>query len=174
MNAVEISNLLPANFSDSARVWIYQGSRPFIEKEQNEIDEQLHHFYSQWKSHGDEVKSWAKLLFSQFIVVMADLSDDPIGGCSTDGMQRMIKSLERQYEVSFFDRMTLTFLIEGKAQMLPFEQVQYAVDKGYINADTVLFNNIATTKKELIDTWLVPLKNSWLSTRVSYEKAAVK
>jgi len=102
---------------------------------------------------------------------MADETGTHVSGCSTDGMVRVIKSLERQYDVNFFDRMTLTFLVEGKAQMLPFGQVQYAIDKGYINKDTLLFNNIATTKKELLETWLVPVSQSWLAERVSFEGA---
>ncbi|HRO43571.1 MAG TPA: hypothetical protein PL009_12110 [Flavipsychrobacter sp.] len=167
----EVLTLIPNDFSDHSRVWIYQGSRPFITKEQKEIDEQLHQFYAQWQAHGEPVKGWAKLLFNQFIVVMADETGTNVTGCSTDGMVRVIKSLERQYEVNFFDRMTLTFLIAEKAEMLPFSQVQYALEKGYINEHTLTFNNIATTKKELLESWLVPLKESWLAARLNLSVA---
>ncbi len=168
MSTQEVSALIPADFADQSRVWIYQSSRPFIEKEQKEIDEQLFQFYTQWLAHGEPVKGWAKLLFNQFIVVMADETGTHVSGCSTDGMVRIVKSLERQYDVNFFDRMTVTFLIKGKAEMLPFGQVQYAVDKGYMDADTLTFNNIATNKKELLESWLVPMKQSWLGNRVSF------
>jgi len=159
--------LLPQDFSDASKVWIYQSSRPFSEKEEREINEQLLQFYSQWLSHQQPVKGWAKLLFKQFIIIMADETHVTIGGCSTDGMQRMIKSLERQYSVTLFDRMTLTFLIKDKTEMLPFNQVQYAIEKGFINKDTLTFNNIATTKQELINNWLVPLSESWLAQRIA-------
>lgn len=167
MLSSELSTLIPADFSDNARVWIYQSSRPFIEKEANEINEQLHQFYSQWLSHGAPVKGWAKLLFRQFIVVMADEGDVTVSGCSTDSSVKVVKSLERQYSVNFFDRMMLTFLVKDKAEMLPMHQVQYALDKGYIDADTPLFNNTLTSKKELMESWLVPLKDSWLANRVT-------
>lgn len=163
----EVQELIPADFADESRVWIFQGSRPLSEKEEAEINEQLLQFYSQWKAHGEPVKGWARLLFSQFIVVMADETGTHVSGCSTDGMVRVIKSLERQYSVNFFDRMTITFLVEGKAQMLPFGQVQYALDKGYIHAETLTFNNIATTRAELLNNWLVPLRESWLAARIS-------
>src|SRR5690606_11171133 len=140
---------------------------PFIEKEQKEIDEQLHHFYEQWEAHGAPVKGWAKLLFNQFIVVMADDDVTHVSGCSTDSMMRVIKSLERQYSVNFFDRMTVTFLKIDKAEMLPFHQVQYALDNGYLTEDSLTFNNIATTKQELLERWLVPLKQSWMAVRLS-------
>lgn len=167
MLSSQLSTLIPADFSDNARVWIYQGSRAFIEKEANEINEQLHQFYSQWLSHGAPVKGWAKLLFRQFIVVIADEEDVTVSGCSTDSSVKVVKSLERQYSVNFFDRLMLTFLVEDKAEMLPLNQVQYALDKGYINAETPLFNNTLTSKKELMESWLVPLKESWLARQVT-------
>lgn len=167
MLSSELSTLIPADFSDNARVWIYQGSRPFIEKEATEINEQLHQFYSQWLSHGAPVKGWAKLLFRQFIVVIADEEDVTVSGCSTDSSVKVVKSLERQYSVNFFDRMMLTFLVKDKAEMLPLHQVQYALDKSYIDADTPMFNNTLTSKRELMENWLVPLKDSWLASRVT-------
>lgn len=161
-------SLLPTDFSDSSRVWIFQCNRAFIEKEAAEVNEQLTQFYTQWLSHGAPVKGWAQLLYRQFVVVMADerATGDAVGGCSTDGMVRVIKSLERQYDVNFFDRMLITFLVNGKAEMLPFSQVQYALDKGFINKDTLLFNNTPLTKKELLHNWQVPLSESWLAGRV--------
>jgi hypothetical protein len=165
----ELNNLIPQDFPDDAKVWIYQCSRAFIEKEEKEVNEQLHQFYSHWQAHGAPVKGWAKLLFRQFVVIIADETNVEVSGCSTDSSVRVIKSLERQYDVNFFDRMMITFLVKDKAEMLPFNQVQYALDKGYINKDTLLFNNVATTKKELLDTWLVPLSKSWLAGRVTLD-----
>ncbi|GAA4465811.1 hypothetical protein GCM10023093_18630 [Nemorincola caseinilytica] len=160
--------MIPAGFPDNARVWVYQCSRAFIEKEAREVNEQLHHFYAGWQTHGSPVKGWAGLLFRQFVVVIADETDEQVSGCSTDSSVRVIKSLERQYNVNFFDRMMITFLVKGKAEMLPFAQVQYAIEKGYITPDTMLFNNVVTNKKELYTKWMVPLKDSWLAGRVSF------
>jgi hypothetical protein len=167
MQTQELKDLLPNDFADNARIWIYQSSRAFIEREETEVNEQLFQFYTQWQSHGAPVKGWAKLLFRQFIVIMADETEVMVGGCSTDGSVRMIKSLEKQYDVNFFDRMMLTFLIKNKAEMLPYSQVQYALDKGFIDGTTPLFNNVLTSKKELLENWIIPLKDSWLVSRVN-------
>ena len=162
-----IADLVPADFAGDSRVWVFQSSRAFIEKEAMEVNEQLLQFYKQWLSHNKPVKGWASLLFRQFIVVMADETGEMTGGCSIDGMTRVIKSLERQYDVNFFDRMMITFLVKNKAEMLPFNQVQYAIDKGFIDKDTLLFNNVVNNKKELLENWLVPLNESWLAGRVN-------
>jgi hypothetical protein len=168
MQVQDLNAIIPADFSDNARVWIYQSSRPFIEKEATEINDQLEQFYTHWQSHGDVVKGWAQLLFRQFVVVMADETDTTVSGCSTDSSVRIIKSIERQYSVNMFDRLMLTFLVKDKAEMLPLGQVQYAIDKGYINKDTPLFNNTVETKKELLENWLVPAGNTWLARQVKF------
>src|SRR5215217_1429448 len=111
----ELNQLIPADFAPGSRVWIYQSNRPFGEHEIKEIDEQLFQFYSQWQTHGDPVKGWAKVIFRQFIVVMADETGFGVSGCSTDSMVRVVKSIERQYSVNMFDRLVITFLIKDKA-----------------------------------------------------------
>jgi hypothetical protein len=85
---------------------------------------------------------------------------------------RVIKSIERQYDVNMFDRLMLTFLVKGKAEMLPLNQVSYALEKGYISMETPLFNNVITTKKDLMASWLVPIKDSWLATRLNLAQQA--
>lgn len=167
MQLQDWKSMIPADFADHARVWVYQSNRPFSEKEHKEIEEQLYHFYSQWLSHGEPVKGWAGLLFNRFIVIMADETATHVSGCSTDGSVRVIKSLEKQYSINLFDRMSITFLVKDQAELLPFQQVQYAIDKGYITSDTLVFNNIVGTKKELLEKWLVPLKESWMADRVN-------
>lgn len=166
----ELQEIIPVDFADDSRVWVYQSSRPFVEGEEREINEQLHQFYAQWESHGVPVKGWAKLVFSQFVIVMADENATQVSGCSTDSSVRVLKSIERQYDVNMFDRMMLTFLVNGKAEMLPLNQVQYAIEKGYINEDTPLFNNVVGDKKDLMQNWLIPLKHSWLAKRVQLSK----
>ena len=89
-----------------------------------------------------------------------------VGGCSIDSSVRIIKSLEKQYGIQLFDRMSISFLIEDKVQMLPLQQLKYASEKGYIHKDTLFFNNAITTKEELLHSWLVPIHESWLANRI--------
>ncbi len=69
-----------------------------------------------------------------------------------------------------FDRTTLAFVVKDKIQLLPLSQLQYAVDNGFIDADTLYFNNLVQTKEELETKWIVPVKDSWLKNRVSFSK----
>ena len=166
MNSAYLASVVPMELADNSRVWIYQSSRPLGDMETTEIKEQLHQFYIQWKSHGAPVKGWATVFFNRYVVFIADENFVTLGGCSMDEAQRMVKSLERQYQLTLFDRLSITFLVKEKIEMLPLNQVQYALDKGFVSRDTPMFNNLVSTKKEFIESWISPLSSTWLAARV--------
>lgn len=162
----EFEHLLPENFSSKSKVWIYQSNRLFLMSEALEIEEQVNKFCAEWRSHGDKVAAYGNLFFGQFLVLMADESEVSVGGCSTDSSQRFVKSLEQRFEVDFFNRSTLAFIVKDKVQVLPLNQLPYAWENGFINADTLYFNNTVQTREELEKSWIIPVKNSWLASKL--------
>lgn len=162
---LEFKHLLPDSFSPNSRVWIYQSSRLFTMNEALQLEQLLQQFAAEWKSHGDSVDAYANLFFGQFIVLMADESRTTVGGCSTDSSQRFIKSLEQAFGVELFNRSNLAFFIKDKVQVLPMNQVTYALENGFLTPETPYFNNTVLTKKEMEESWIVPLKNSWLAKK---------
>lgn len=159
-------HLIPQEFSSTSRVWIYQSSRIFTLSEALTIEKILEDFTADWKSHGTPVKGFGTLFFGQFIILMADEEVTGVSGCSTDSSVRLIKALEEEYKVSMFDRMTLAFYINEKVQLLPFSQINYAVEKAFINKDTLFFDNTILTKAELLEKWITPVSGSWLGKRI--------
>ncbi|HEY1113332.1 MAG TPA: hypothetical protein VGE66_07205 [Chitinophagaceae bacterium] len=162
----EFEHLLPENFSSRSKVWIYQSSRLFMMSEALEIEELVNKFCAEWRSHGDKVAAYGNLFFGQFLVLMADESEVSVGGCSTDSSQRFVKSLEQRFGVDFFNRSNLAFITKDKVQVLPLNQLQYAWDNGFINADTPYFNNTVQTREELERSWIIPVKDSWLAGKL--------
>ncbi len=160
---------IPADFSDSSRVWIYQSSRLFLISEAFEIEDMLKEFTASWKSHGDEVTGYANLFFGQFIVIMADESNTGVSGCSTDSSVRLIKTIEERFNVQLFDRQSLAFLIKERVQLLPMNQLNYALENNFIDGDTLYFNNTVLTKKELFEKWITPVKDSWLARKLKVQ-----
>ena len=158
---------LPPDFADSSKVWIYQSSRLFFISEALEMEEMLQEFVSTWKSHGDDVKGYGNLFFGQFIILMADETASGVSGCSTDSSVRLIKAIEKKFKVHLFERQNLAFILKDKVELLPLSQLNYAVENGFINGDTLYFNNTVLTKKDLIDNWIVAVKDSWLGRKVA-------
>lgn len=130
-----------------------------------QAESMMEDFVANWKSHGAPVKGYANLLFGQFVVLMADETAVTVGGCSTDSSVRLIKEMEKLFQVNMFDRLTLAFLLKNKIEMLPLAQLPYAIEKGFLQPSTIYFNNLVQTKKELLEKWMVPAKNSWLLSR---------
>ncbi|MDX2048907.1 MAG: hypothetical protein SFU87_19115 [Chitinophagaceae bacterium] len=164
---LEYKNLIPESFNNSSRVWVYQSNRPFTLSEALQVEDLLHDFATNWKSHGEPVKGYANLFFSQFIVLMADETATGVSGCSTDSSVRLMKEIEKRFNVQLFDRQLLAFVLKDKIELLPFSQLGYAVENGVINTGTLYFNNLVQTKEELLNKWMIPVKESWLAKRIS-------
>jgi len=130
------------------------------------IEDKLHEFVAGWNSHGDPVKGFATMFFGQFIILMADESTTGVSGCSTDSSVRLIKDIEKTYNVNLFDRQLLAFVIKEKIQLLPINQLNYAIQNGFISSETLYFSNTVLTKQELVDKWIIPVKESWLAKRI--------
>jgi hypothetical protein len=173
---LEYKYLLDGNFHHDSRVWIYQSSRLFLLSEALEIELMLKEFVAGWLSHGVPVKGAGYLFFGQFIVLVADETTTGVSGCSTDSSVRLIKGIEKKFGVDMFDRFALAFVVKDKSdryriQLLPMQQLQYAIDNGFISADTLFFNNVVQSKKELEENWIIPVKDSWLGRRINILKA---
>jgi hypothetical protein len=163
---LEYRELLPDNFPGNSKVWIYQSSRLFTLSEALEIETLLNKFAAEWRSHGAEVNAYCNLFFGQFIVLMADESQVGVGGCSTDSSVRFIKDLSEKFGVDLLNRTNLAFVIKDKIQVLPMSQLPYAFENGFINGDTLFFDNLVLNKAALESKWIVPVKESWLASKL--------
>ena len=162
-----IAEHLPEDFAANSRVWIYQSDRIFFMQEALEMETMLQQFVSDWKSHGTPVKGYANLFFGRFIILIADENATGVSGCSTDSSVRLIKEIEKKYNVSLFDRQMLTFYIKEKVEPLPLSQLKYAVENKFITADTLYFDNTVLTKETLENKWIIPVKNTWLASKLN-------
>jgi hypothetical protein len=162
----EYKHLLPADFSDDSRVWIYQSSRLFSISEALQIEDILHDLVKNWKAHGAPVKGYANLFFGQFIVLMADENATGVSGCSIDSVVRIIQQIEQKFNVQMFDWQSLAFVVNDKVQIIPRQQFGYAIENNFITPQTLFFNNVVANKKELEENWMIPVEQSWLKTKI--------
>jgi hypothetical protein len=162
----EYKHLLPADFSNNSKVWIYQANRLFTISEALQIEEMLHSLVAHWKSHGTPVKGYANLFFGQFIILMADEAATGVSGCSIDSSVRIIQQIEKQFGVEMFNWQNLAFIVKDKVQVIPRQQFSYALENNFITPQTLFFNNIVADKKDLEKNWIIPINESWLKTKI--------
>lgn len=160
---LDFKELLPEDFNNNSRVWVYQSNRLFTLHEAFQIEDLLKSFVSTWQSHGTPVTGYANLFFGQFIVLIADETRSGVSGCSTDSSVRMIKDLEQLFNVNMFDRLLLGFIVKERVQMIPMAQLSYALQNNFIEPSTLYFNNTVLNFEQLKEKWLIPLKDSWLA-----------
>lgn len=151
------------NLPDNARVWIYQSPRKFTTDEVEKLTKQINDFVAEWTSHSREVIAEGKVLYDRFIILVADENQFKVSGCSIDGSVRFIQSLEQEFNIDLFDRFNIAFKANGEISATDKDSFQELIDKGSVKEDTIVFNNMVTTKQELNSNWEIPLKESWHS-----------
>ena len=166
--------LLPEEFDAESRVWIYQSSRPFSLPETIWVEENIKKFTESWHSHGVKVKGYGNLFFEQFVILMADETASGVSGCSTDSSVHFMKEIEKNFNIRLFDRQILGFFINDHVRLVPLSQLTMDVSKGLIHKESLYFNNTVSTKKELENDWIIPLKDSWLFSRVKFPEGVTK
>ncbi|GAC1383364.1 MAG: hypothetical protein NVSMB45_10680 [Ginsengibacter sp.] len=162
---LQFQHHLPEHFNDDSRVWIYQSNRSFTIEEAIRIEELLEDFTSRWQSHGDKVTGFGNLFFGQFIILMADETASGVSGCSTDSSVRLIKNIEKDFQVNMFDRQILAFVLNERIQLMPLHELKSAFESNFLSKHTLYFDNTVLTKKDLSERWIVPVKDSWLSKK---------
>ena len=148
---------------NSARVWIYQSNRKLTDAEVINISDNLVNFTNDWAAHNQKLNSSFVIKYNYFIVLAVDENVVNASGCSIDSSVNTIKKIEKEYNLSFFDRTNLAFLIEDEVQIIKLNQIENEIKSKKINTRSIFFNNLAKNVKELSENWLQPAYDTWLN-----------
>ena len=146
-------NNMPAN----SKVWIYQSDRAFNASEKIDIESQLTDLCNNWNAHGTALHCSFQI-HDWFICLFVDESKQGASGCSIDSSVAVIKAIANQYNIDFFNRMNIAFLDGDLTQVLPLAEF-----KKQLTPQTIVYNNLVSTKGEYESKWKVPLSESWLA-----------
>ncbi|HEY5826311.1 MAG TPA: hypothetical protein VIT44_18200 [Cyclobacteriaceae bacterium] len=149
--------------SNNSRLWIYQAGRIFTSGEEGLINKELEAFCEQWSAHGHPLKTSFKIAHHQFLVLAADESYHLPSGCSIDSSVHVIKSLQIETGIDFFDRTLIAFKLGDEVKLFPLTKLKEEFANGTLTSETLSFNNLVTTKLDWQNNWLVPVKDSWLA-----------
>ncbi len=147
-------------------------SRPFTDLETTEIEIAVNHFAKAWTAHGSNLKASGEVRFNRFIILMVDESNAGASGCSIDKSVHFIKSLEQQYGVDFFNRLLFAWKEGDTIQVSTLDALPDLYTNQEISDETIVFNNNVTTKQQFEESWMLPLKNSGMFSRLN--KKSVK
>ena len=154
-------NMSYKNLADNTRVWVYQSNRPFSEQEVKSIQEHGVDFIKRWSAHGAKLNASFEVFHNLFIALFVDEEQAKATGCSIDKSVHLIKSLEKEFDVKLLDRDGVAFRDGKSISVLSRSEFLEKIRSGRLDGDTVVFNNLVSTKKEFETKWEVPLKESW-------------
>lgn len=127
------------------------------------ILEKLKEFTGQWRAHGKKLTATAEIRYGLFIVLMVNEAVEMPSGCSIDKSVYILKELEETLGVGLFDRLRVAFREEKNApiQIVGKDEFERLIDRGEVNEQTIVFNNLVPTYPDLDGKWEVPLSQSW-------------
>ncbi len=152
----------------TSRIWIYQSNKELNEAEVSEIKLAGKNFVAEWTAHQQTLHASFELLHKYFLLIAVDENVNDASGCSIDKSVHFIKEIEKKFNLSLFDRLAVGFYWNEKAQVLSLNKFLNFYNQNQ-NEEIKIFNNLIQKKQELIN-WQVPVKQSWLWSRINIEK----
>ena len=149
------------SFSPQSKVWIYQSNRAFTNEEVAAIELKINDFASQWKAHGHQLQAKAEVLYNFFLVFTVDEASAGVTGCSIDASVRVVKELEKEYNVDLFNRFNMAYLVDGKVVVASKEDFETLINIKSVGPTTIVFNNMVQTLGDFETKWQVPFEESW-------------
>ena len=147
----------------TARVWIYQASRPLTSGETVGLLPALARFGEEWTSHGRSLVASAEVLHQHFLVLGLDEAMAGASGCSIDASVRFVAQLEQHLGLELLEKSRLAFMQHGQVQLLDRRALKQAVADGTLTSATLYFDNTIATKGALDQHWPRPAGATWLA-----------
>lgn len=146
---------------DSSKIWIYQSNREFSSLEMEEVRSTLKNFVSNWKRHGDDLRASFDIRHKQFVILAVDEQYNNVSGCSIDASTHIFKQFESKFQIDLFNKLDTAFKDGEHINVVSIGDFQKFVNEQKIDSQTVVFNNMIGTKKELDTSWEVSANESW-------------
>ncbi|MFN7014239.1 MAG: hypothetical protein ACK4ON_08230, partial [Bacteroidia bacterium] len=122
---------------------------------------------SNWSTHGTALKATGAVLYNHFVIIMADEASVKASGCSIDKSVAFIKQLEKEFNCDFFNRLLIAFKNENNIFTIPLQLIAEKLAQNKISDNALIFNNLVATKCELLNNWIIPLKESWIMPQIA-------
>lgn len=151
------------NLPNDARIWVYQANRKLSEEEVQFIREQSALFLENWTAHGKDLEAGFTIKYNRFIVVGLNQQNASASGCSIDASVKFIQAIEKELGIDLLDKMNVTYYSGDYIAYKPLLDFKKMAKNRSISKETIVFNNLVTTKSEFDTNWEVPAKDSWHS-----------
>jgi len=164
LNETEVNVQYPGveTMPEHARLWIYKTGKALSKAQKELVLSKGMDFTSQWQTHGEQMVAVVDVLHDRFIVVAADEGKAQASGCSIDTSIGFIKELELHLNMTLTDRMLAIYEVDEEIRSAKLDQLPQLMTLGEINENTMVYDDLVTTKKELDKRFRIRLADSWI------------
>lgn len=146
-----------------ARVWVYKSAVAFSAGQQALIRERGAAFTRSWAAHGAHLAAVLDVLHDHFLVLATDPRQALASGCSIDASVQFIQQLEKELGLVLTDRMVVLYEQDGAVRSCRVPEVEALIRKGELGPETIVFDDLVTTKADLDSRFRTPLVRSWMA-----------
>ena len=153
---------------DTARLWIYQASRPLTDDELIVFNAQVNGFIQSWTAHQAGLRGGYQVLYNRFVMIAVDENYNDASGCSIDKKVNFIKQVGDNLKIDFFNRLQIAYLVNDEFQIAGMHELAGLIKNGTLSDETIMFNNLVSTIGEFKENWKLPVRKSWLQQLVTH------
>jgi hypothetical protein len=152
---------------DTARVWVYQASRPLTSTEAAQVSAAMEQSLTGWAAHGQALLASMQVVARRFIILGVDEGFNLPSGCSIDASVRMLTMLAQQLSqqgepINFVDRAVAMPDSDGTVKTIALPVIKAAVTAGQLTPHSLIFDTLVQTAGAFRTGWQVRAADSWL------------
>lgn len=145
---------------EDSKVWIYPSSRKFYPTEIEGLEEKIKSFIGSWSQDGVVIQASYLLKYNRIITVFTS-SEQAISTTAINELVAFIIKLQQEYEVELLDKMNVCFKQGEHVQYKDLKSFKTLIKGKAVNKNTIVFDNLVTTKSEFEEFWEIPVTESW-------------
>ena len=145
---------------DESKVWVFPSQKKIYTNEVENIEKKISDFILSWEEKNTGLQASFTVKYNRFIVIFAD-SETSISTDTTNQLISFIIELQAELETELMDKMNACFKQGEYVQYKDLKDFKKLIkDKG-VNKNTIVFDNLISTKMEFDEYWEVPASESW-------------
>jgi len=150
-------------FSSESKIWIYASDRLISETECDKINDKIATFTKSWTAHDVALKAAGCILHNRFVVLCVDQSQTTASGCSIDKSVHFMQSVEKDFGLNLFDRLTVYYLDNDKMNFFRLSELKEKMVAGDIVENSKIFDTTITQLGLMRNDFTRNARNSWLA-----------
>lgn len=148
------------NMPEESKIWIFPSRKKFFANEIEGLENKVRVFIEKWVANNPSITATSLLKYNRFLIICA-ASEETISTTVTNELISFIIELQAEYETELMDKMNACFKQGQFVQYKELKEFKKLIKDKAVNKNTIVFDNLVSTKYEFENYWETPASESW-------------